>query len=168
MKKVAVFGNAGGGKSTLAKALAQRTGLPLHVLDLICYEAGGGAVAPEVYAQRHARLLAQDAWIIEGYGSADTLWRRLRAADTLVYIDLPLALHCWWVTKRLLKGWFAPPEGWPERSPLWRSTLGSYRVLWLCHTRLTPEYRACVAAATDKRVFHLRSRADIARFLEGV
>ena len=34
MKKVAVFGNAGGGKSTLSKRLAEMTGLPLVVLDL--------------------------------------------------------------------------------------------------------------------------------------
>ena len=42
MKRVAVFGNAGGGKSTLAKRLAKMTGLPLHPLDLIQYKPGGG------------------------------------------------------------------------------------------------------------------------------
>ena len=41
MKKVAVFGNAGGGKSTLSKRLAELTGLPLVVLDLIQYKPGG-------------------------------------------------------------------------------------------------------------------------------
>jgi adenylate kinase family enzyme len=30
MRKVAVFGNAGGGKSTLARGLAEVTGLPLY------------------------------------------------------------------------------------------------------------------------------------------
>nr|WP_242032981.1 hypothetical protein [Coleofasciculus sp. FACHB-129] len=40
MKKVAVFGNAGGGKSTLSKRLSEITGLPLHVLDKIQYQAG--------------------------------------------------------------------------------------------------------------------------------
>ena len=33
MKRVAVFGNAGGGKSTLARRLAELTELPLYVLD---------------------------------------------------------------------------------------------------------------------------------------
>ncbi len=35
MKRVAIFGNTGGGKSTLAKRLSEVTGLPLHPLDLI-------------------------------------------------------------------------------------------------------------------------------------
>ena len=35
MKRVAVFGNAGGGKSTLARHLADMTGLPLYVIDLM-------------------------------------------------------------------------------------------------------------------------------------
>jgi len=37
MKRVAIFGNAGGGKSTLARKLAAITGLPLHVIDKIRY-----------------------------------------------------------------------------------------------------------------------------------
>jgi adenylate kinase family enzyme len=35
IKKVAVFGNAGGGKSTLSRRLAEVTGLPLYTLDII-------------------------------------------------------------------------------------------------------------------------------------
>jgi adenylate kinase family enzyme len=35
MRKVAVFGNAGGDKSTLAKRLAEATGLSLYPLDAI-------------------------------------------------------------------------------------------------------------------------------------
>ena len=34
------------------------------------------------------------------------------------------------VTKRLVKGLFRNPEGWPENSPIWSSTLAGYRVLW--------------------------------------
>ena len=40
MKRIAVFGNAGGGKSTLAKSLAAITGLPLFVLDTIQFRDG--------------------------------------------------------------------------------------------------------------------------------
>ena len=41
MKKVAVFGNAGGGKSTLARRLAELTGLPLYVIDKMRFRTGG-------------------------------------------------------------------------------------------------------------------------------
>jgi adenylate kinase family enzyme len=44
MKRVAVFGNAGGGKSTLARGLAEITGLPLYPIDRIQFRAGGGKV----------------------------------------------------------------------------------------------------------------------------
>jgi len=38
MKKVAVFGNAGGGKSALAQRLAELTGLPLYVVDMMQFK----------------------------------------------------------------------------------------------------------------------------------
>jgi adenylate kinase family enzyme len=47
VKRVAIFGNAGAGKSTLARRLAELTGLPLHPLDLIAFRPGGGAVPHE-------------------------------------------------------------------------------------------------------------------------
>jgi len=169
MKKVAVFGGPGAGKSTLSKKLAALTQLPLHALDKLCYGAGGAVVPGEVYARRHEEILAQPAWLMEGYGSYESVWQRLAEADTLVYLDLPLRLHLWWVTKRFIKGVFVPPEGWPDDSPLLRGTLSSYRHVWLCHKHLTPEYRAFVVQeAGSKQVFHLRSPADIARFLGNV
>ena len=130
MRKVAVFGNAGGGKSTLARRLAELTGLPLYPLDTIQYRAGGGKVSHDEYLKIHTDLLGRDEWIIDGFGCVASVWERFSAADTLIYIDLPLFTHYRWVTKRLIKGLFVNPEGWPENSPLWSSTLNSYRVLW--------------------------------------
>jgi adenylate kinase family enzyme len=167
MKKVAVFGNAGGGKSTLAKRLAELTRLPLHPLDLIQYRPGGGEVPREQYLQAHSALLRGDAWIIDGFGCRASAWERFAAADTLVYIDLPLITHHWWVTKRLVRGLFANPEGWPADSPIWTSTVNSYKVLWGCHRYLTPRYRQLVAeAAASKWVHHLRSPQDMRVFLD--
>lgn len=169
MRKVAVFGNAGGGKSTLAKRLAEVTGLPLHVIDFIKFRTGGGEVPHDEYLKSHADLLARDEWIIDGFGCVASAWERFAQADTLVYIDLPLLTHHRWVTKRLVKGVFKNPEGWPENSPLWSSTLSSYRVLWLCHRRLTPRYRQLVAdASASKRVHHLKSPAEMKAFLQAV
>ena len=169
MKRVAVFGNAGGGKSTLARRLAELTGLPLHQLDKIQYRAGGGEVPHEEYLKAHAYLLDQNEWIIDGFGSVASAWERFSKADTLVYIDLPLVTHHWWVTKRLVLGLFVTPEGWPINSPIWSSTMASYRVLWLCHREMTPRYRQLVKnMSASKRVHHVKSPAEMKAFLDAI
>lgn len=169
MKRIAVFGNTGAGKSTLARKLADVTRLPLHVVDVIQYRQGVGKIPHEEYLAAHADLLRQDEWLIDGFGCAPSSWERFAAADTLIYIDLPRPLHYWWVTKRCIKGFFATPEGWPENSPIWKSTLEGYRVVGLCHRHLTPRYRQLVGdAAKTKRVHHLTSPAAIRAFLASV
>ena len=175
MKKVAVFGNAGGGKSTLSRRLAEITGLPLYIVDHIQFPEGryrpeekdGGKIAHEEYVRIHKEILGRDQWIIDGFDTVALAWERFAAADTLVHVDLPVLTHYWGVTKRLVAGQFRNPEGWPENTPVWESSLDSYRVVWRCHRRLTPRYRQLVAeAASTKRVHHLRSRAEMKAFLQ--
>ena len=173
MRKVAIFGNAGGGKSTLARKLAEITNLPLYPLDLIKYLPGGEEVSQEEYRDKHRQLLNEEKWIIDGFGDVTTAWERFGEADTLVYIDLPLYRHAWWVTKRLFTGLFITPEGWPANSPILRGSWNSYRVLWLCHRHLTPRYRQLVSSvvsdpASTKRAYHLKSASDIRAMLRVV
>ena len=136
---------------------------------MIQFRAGGAKVPHDEYLKAHAELLGRDAWIIDSFGCLRSAWERFLAADTLVYIDLPLLTHFLWVTKRLFKGLFVTPEGWPEGSPMFSSTIDSYRVLWLCHRHLTPKYRKLVSEArSQKRVHHLRSPHEISAFLDAV
>lgn len=169
MKRVAVFGNAGGGKSTLARRVAELTGLPFYPLDRIQFRAGGGKVPHEEYLKAHAALLRRNEWVIDGYGCLASAWERFAAADTLVFVDLPLAIHYWWVTKRLVRSPFVAPEGWPERSPMWHSTLNGYKVVRLCDRKLTPKYRQLVAeTATTKRVHHLKTPREMRALLDEI
>jgi adenylate kinase family enzyme len=169
MKRVAIFGNTGGGKSTLARRLAELTGLPLYPIDLIQFRTGGGRVPHEEYLKAHADLILRDAWIIDGFGCEASAWLRFGVADTLIYLDLPLSTHYWWVTKRLIKSAFVGPEGWPDNSPMWSSTLDSWLVVSRCERHLAPKYRQVVAAASSsRRVYHLRSARQIGRFVETV
>ncbi len=177
MRRVAVFGNTGGGKSTLAQRLAEITDLPLHVIDLIQFPDGryrpdakdGGRISPEEYRKIHADILRQDRWIIDGFETVPLAWERFAVADTLVYVDLPILTHYWGVTTRFATGLFKTPKGWPQRSPIWESTLDSYKVVGRCHRLLTPRYRRYVAeAASSKRVHHLRSRKAMAAFIQVV
>jgi adenylate kinase family enzyme len=109
MKKVAVFGNAGGGKSALAQRLAALTGLPLYVVDMMRFRPGGAKVPHDEFSPAHADILRRDEWIIDGFGNTAIAWERLAATVTLIHVDLPLFIHFRWITKRLIKGLFADP-----------------------------------------------------------
>lgn len=136
MKKVAIFGKPGSGKSRLAKRLAEQTGLPLHPTDSLIYDENGNPKDPTKYVHEHAELLASDQWIIDGFApftAINTFYERLNSADTLIYIDLPYWLSYWFVTKRLIKGLLGKtPEGWPEGSSIIQGSLASYQTLKLC------------------------------------
>jgi adenylate kinase family enzyme len=169
MKRIAVFGNGGAGKSTLARRLAELTGLPLYHLDQIQYVKGGGKLPHDEYLRAHADLVKRDAWIIDGYGCTASSWERFAAADTLVYVDLPLFISYLRVTKRFVKSLLGDPEGYPEDSPMWRSTLQAYRIIPLCERHLAPKYRQLAAeSAASKRVHHLKSPGAVRAFLAEV
>jgi adenylate kinase family enzyme len=177
MRRVAVFGNTGGGKSYLSKQLAEITGLPLYVLDILQFADGtykaedknGGKISSEEYLKLHAEVIKREQWIIDGYGNSASSWERFEKADTLVFIDLPIPVHYWGVTKRFLSGMLKNPSGWPKDSPVWSSTLDSYRVVGLCHRHLTPKYREFVdRAKPSKKVHHLRSRSEMAGFVRAM
>ncbi|MGF1495319.1 MAG: tetratricopeptide repeat protein [Elainellaceae cyanobacterium] len=87
---MAVFGNAGGGKSTLSQHLAEMTGLPWVPLDSMKYKPGGDEVPRAEFKAARDALLQQEQWVIDGFGSLNTVWQRLDAADTLVYLDICL------------------------------------------------------------------------------
>ena len=87
MTRVIIIGNAGGGKSTLSRRLAELTGLPYHSLDALMW-APGWVQHPD-YGRRHQELISNERWIIDGFGTWETVLSRLDAADTVVHVDLP-------------------------------------------------------------------------------
>lgn len=170
MKKVAVFGKPGNGKSTLSKKLASATGITLHSLDSILYKPNGEEVDRKSYKETHESILASEQWIVEGFGpmnSLESFNRRLEEADTLIYIDLPYPVTYWLVTKRLLKGLFRKPEGWPEGASLIKGTLESYRVLKLCPRFWNEGFLQRLEDLSGSKSLHvIRSVSELNDFVE--
>ncbi len=166
MKKVAVFGKPGSGKSTVSKALASATGVELHQLDSIVYKPNGELVEPELFDKAHERILNSESWIIDGFGPVSSLYERLEAADTLVYIDLPYPVSYWFVTKRLIKGLFVKPEGWPEGSSVLKGTLESYKVLKLCPKFWNDDFLSKLQdRASSKDVYIINNVTELNNFV---
>ena len=166
MKKIAVFGKPGGGKSTLSKKLAAATGIELYPLDLIEYRKNGERVPRSEYSMAHEKLINSENWIIDGLGSLDSFWRRIDAADTIIYIDLPYWVHYWWVTKRLIKGVIVKPEGWPDGSSVLKGTLASWKYLRLSPKFWTPElFRKLQESSTNKSLYRIKSKTELNSFV---
>ena len=89
MKKIIVIGCPGSGKSTFARALHDKTSLPLYHLDMMYWNADKTTVEKSVFLERLSALLEKDEWIIDGnYGS--TMEMRMAACDTDIFLDYPL------------------------------------------------------------------------------
>ena len=89
MKKIIVIGCPGGGKSSFARALHNKTGIPLYHLDMMFWNADRSTVEKSVFLERLSSVLDGDEWIIDGnYGS--TMELRMAACDTVFLLDYPL------------------------------------------------------------------------------
>lgn len=167
MNKIAVFGKPGSGKSTLSKNLAAATGITLHPLDSIVYEKNGDLVDRKAYDAAHEKILASDSWIIDGFGPMESFNKRLAVADTLIYIDLPYVVSYWLVTKRLLKGLFTKPEGWPDGSSIVKGSLQSYKVLKLCPKFWNDDFMQRLENISASKNLHvIRSISELNKFVE--
>ncbi len=65
--RIAVVGISGSGKSTFAKALAARTGLPLLSGDQLDWLPHWGVRPDAELSALHAEWIAGPRWIIEGW-----------------------------------------------------------------------------------------------------
>jgi len=166
MKKIVVFGKPGSGKSTLSKSLASATKIKLHALDLIEYKKNGDRVDRVIYDEQHEKILSSESWIIDGFGTIESFNKRLDEADTLIYIELPYVVSYWLVTKRLLKGLFVNPEGWPDGSSILKGTLESYKVLRLCPKFWNKSFMEKLEKASiNKSLYVIRSVSELDSFV---
>ena len=79
MKKVIVIGCPGSGKSTVSRALHNKTGIPLYHLDMMYWNADKTTVEKGVFLERLSAVLEKNEWIIDGNYALrwNCEWRRV-------------------------------------------------------------------------------------------
>ena len=130
MKKILVIGNTGAGKTTFAKELAEKTGLPLIHLDKIFWCGNWEHISEDELDEKLSEILSRDEWIIDGNYNR-TLEYRLEFADTVFFFDLPTVTCLWGITKRIIKnhGKTRPdmggncPDSFRKAKELYKSTV---------------------------------------------
>lgn len=99
MKRIAIIGLPGSGKSTFATRLGKKLNIPVHHLDTHMFNGNVKRDREEFLAVKEA-LVKEDSWIIEGC-SLSTLEMRFARADTVIYFQLPRLQCIWRICKRL-------------------------------------------------------------------
>ena len=168
MRRIAIVGCSGGGKSTLAIALGERLGLPVIHLDVLFWRPGWVQSEPAPFRARVAQALAGEAWISEGNfitGMADLRFAR---ADTIIWIEQPRLRCLWRAVARVVKHRRKPradmASGCRERFDL-----PFYRYIWNWNAQARPRMDAAIAEhGAGARLLRLRGDGEIAAFLATV
>jgi len=120
MKRVAVIGSPGAGKTIFSRKLAEKTSLPLVHLDIYYNDEKLGFKEDRAaWEKLVSELVAKPEWIMDGnYGSTFPL--RFERADTIIFLDYKRWRALMGVYKRRLQyhSKLRPdmPEGWREKT----------------------------------------------------
>jgi len=164
MKRVAIVGPGGAGKSTFARALGERTGLPVVHLDRLFWKPGWVETPRDEWRQRQSELFAADRWIADGnYGG--TFDERFARADTVIIVARSRLACVASAVGRTARNLGRPvqAEGCPERFEL-----AFYRWIWNYERDGQPRLDAALRRHDHLDVAELTTRRSMSRFLERV
>ncbi len=159
MKKIIIIGCPGSGKSTFARELADRTGLPLFHLDMLYWNADKTTVPKEVFRARLKEILAKDEWIIDGNYASTMEWR-MEACDTVFFLDMPVETCLEGVEQRRGKTRADMPWVETEADEEFIAFISSF----IAESR--PKIMELLDSVNGKTVVKFKNRAQIAEFLD--
>jgi len=100
-ERILIIGCSGSGKTTFAKELSAKLGLPTVHLDQLYWQDDWTAVSRPAFNSLLQAELEKPRWIMDGNFNR-TLPHRLTYCDTVFYFDLPTTVCLAGATKRIL------------------------------------------------------------------
>jgi adenylate kinase family enzyme len=170
LRHVNVKGTSGSGKTTFARELARRLDLPFIELDSLHHGPNWTEASPEEFRARvrEAMAAAPDGWVIDGNYEVKLGDTVIGAADTIVWLDLPLALKLRRVARRTRERIRDDVELWNGNKETWRNALWGRESLfaWLIRGHIRHRRDWPRRYDGDPRFVRLRSVAEARRWLD--
>jgi len=168
IKRIAVIGNGGGGKTTISRTLGSFYDIPVTHVDSVQYQEGWMYTPQDICDRILDEVAEGDKWLIDGFGNKPVIERRLKSADAVVFVDFPIYLHYRWALKRQIQSWKGSrselPEGCKEFS--FKFTMKLVKVMWEVDRDYVPWFRKLVSELSEStKLFHLRSPKEMRLFL---
>lgn len=165
MKKIAIIGSPGAGKSTLARRLGSILKIKVIHLDRHFWEPGWEEKPRETRREILQDLVQKNWWIIEGtYLNTSDI--RLNAADTIIFLDMPGFLCFRRVIRRHFK---YPRQPRPDLPKGCKDKLGLYyliKVMGFPFVSRKRIERKLLEFEDSKKIIRLHSKDEVERFLQ--
>ncbi len=146
-RRIRVIGNAGAGKSTLARAPAVRLGLRFLDRDALVWRPGWVLTARDERLEVLEAATRDGGWTYDGHLRRDHADEQLvlERCDTIVWLDFARWMIAASVTARGVRRLFTGEPAPGGSRETWRSLLApelNTRYAWTSHKRLQREYEA--------------------------
>ena len=166
MERILIIGCGGAGKSTLARQLGEKTGLPVVHLDKLFWHPGWvESTKDEINAKIRAEM-AKPQWIMDGNYNR-TLPERVKHCDTIIYLDFSRMACLMGVMKRVITtyGTVRPDmgEGCPERLDL-----DFLKWVWNFNAQKRESNYKLLNESAHVQTIVLKNRRMVKRFLKSI
>jgi len=161
-RRINVVGTSASGKTTFARTLAARLGVPHLELDALHWQANWASASDEAMRQRVRQAIAADAWVVDGNYAVvrDLVWER---AEAVIWLDFRLPAILWRYLTRTRRRLKSQEELWPgtgNRETLSMHLLQRDGLLWWIlstYRRRRRDYPRLLASHPQLAAIRLRS-----------
>ena len=167
MRKIAVIASASGnGKTTLGRQLARRLGVPFVELDALVHGPGWVETPDDELRAQVEPIVRSDGWVIDGTYQHKLGELVLRAADVIVWLDLPIRVWLPRLTRRTLRRIRGREQLWNENRQSLTGTVWGRESLfaWALRSHFRRR-RNWPKALAPYPVVRLSTLADVEEFL---